>query len=188
MDFPGTPSVDLSTILSRLTLLETVEVADLKGPFTVQDGGANPLLSLDTASIKAGTTAAVSDMGGCGSGASGTASQGPGLALWTGTEWRRLSRGLEKTIAPATTINLDYWKDPWRVKLSGTTVVSATFVLVNSKAGHLVAAYKPGLLSALLAAFNIKMQGDSGSGLAILGPSLALFEYDGSSIQQVQTT
>ncbi len=175
---------DAATTLSgRVGTAESTLGVVNGGPYNVQAGAANQLSTIPTTGLKP-CIAIVADMGGCGS--AGT--NGPGLALWTGSEWRRLSRGVQATMTPQATINLDYWRDPWRVKLSGTTVATTNFLLVNSKVGHLVSIAKPGLTGALLAAFTVALSASPAAAVPVVGPTVAFIENDGSGVYAVTTS
>lgn len=180
---PGISAADVAAMIAAAVPGTNV----LKNsPYTVQDAGANPLASVVTTGLPAGSIVGVSDLGGCG--AAGT--PGFGFAIWTGAEWRRVSRGVQVTYAPVATINLDYWKDPMRIIVSGTTVLSnARILIANGKNGALYSMAKPGLATNLLSAFGVGSSGSpAGSDIAVVGPSTNYFEIINSTITQVQTT
>lgn len=173
----------LGATVGGITIPRAAQVA-AAGPYTVQTGGANPLTGINTANLPAGTLVGVSDLGGCGP----LGVPGYGLAQWVGTEWRRISRGVQTTYAPVATMTLDYWKDPTRIILSGTTLVATRILLDNAKLGHLVSLAKPGL-SNLLQALAINLTGNSaGTDLTQVGGAVSVYEVlSGSQLSSVST-
>lgn len=179
-------SADDAMALIAAAILPLQQAANLlrNSPYTVQDGGANPLSSVSTVGVNPGSLVGISDLGGCGP----NGVPGFGFAIWTGTEFRRVSRGVQTVRAPAAIINLDYWKDPMRIVLSGTTLVTTRILLANGKEGALYSLAKPGI-SSLLSAFGTNLLGGTGAtDIAVVGPNTNYFEIIASTLTQVQTT
>lgn len=172
---------DLQAIMNARLLALDASQALRNRLFTVQDGGSDPLFSYDTTSLPNGTIVTVSDLGGCGM----DGVPGKGLCVWMG-EWRRLSRGVPKTLAPGN-ITLDAFKDPMRIVFNGSLLTTIRTQIARPFLGGRWSFVRPGL-GALTNALGVGLLGTGTStDIVLVGASVNFVEYIGNAFSRVDT-